>query len=109
MYRITVTYAQPEDPAAFDRYYAETHTNLALAMPGLISFTTIKAESLDAEPTPWYFQANLYFADQEAALAALGSDAGRAAGEDIGNFATGGATIAGGNEVLHDVTVGAGR
>lgn len=98
MYRITVTYGQPTDPKAFDSHYEKVHAPLALAMPGLRNFTATQGESLDGGDSPWYFQANLYFEDKEAALAALGSEAGQAAGADIAGFASGGATLAGGIE-----------
>ena len=98
MYRITVTYGQPTDPTAFDHHYEKVHAPLALEMPGLQNFTTTQGESLDGGDAPWYFQAILYFVDKDAALAALGSEAGMAAGADIGGFATGGATLAGGIE-----------
>src|SRR5215218_3646704 len=35
MVKAVVLYGRPEDPDAFERYYAETHTALAKAMPGL--------------------------------------------------------------------------
>ena len=35
MAKIVVTYKTPTDPAAFDKYYAETHIPLAKKMPGL--------------------------------------------------------------------------
>ena len=98
MYRITVTYGQPADSEAFDRHYEQVHAPLAAQLPGLRSFTTLKGEALDDAASPWYFQANLYFADKDSALAALGSETGQAAGADIANFATGGATLAGGHE-----------
>ena len=35
MVEAVVLYGPPEDPEAFERYYAETHTALAMAIPGL--------------------------------------------------------------------------
>ena len=35
---VIVTYKTPKDPAAFDKYYAETHIPLAKNMPGLRKF-----------------------------------------------------------------------
>ena len=34
VHRLVVSYGQPEDPAAFDAYYRDTHAPLALAQPG---------------------------------------------------------------------------
>jgi uncharacterized protein (TIGR02118 family) len=38
MVKAVVLYGPPEDPDAFERYYAETHTALATAIPGLQRF-----------------------------------------------------------------------
>jgi uncharacterized protein (TIGR02118 family) len=33
MVKLVIAYGAPEDPAAFDRYYAETHAPLAEKIP----------------------------------------------------------------------------
>ena len=38
MVKAVVLYGTPEDTDAFERYYAETHTALAEAIPGLVRF-----------------------------------------------------------------------
>src|SRR3569623_553459 len=38
MTRVLVLYAQPSDPAAFERYYFETHVPIAKKIPGLQSY-----------------------------------------------------------------------
>jgi uncharacterized protein (TIGR02118 family) len=38
MVKAVVLYGPPEDRDAFERYYAETHTALAKAIPGLQRF-----------------------------------------------------------------------
>ena len=38
MVKAVVLYRPPEDPDAFERYYAEKHTALATAIPGLQRF-----------------------------------------------------------------------
>src|SRR5262249_7304648 len=42
MATMLVLYNTPEDAAAFDQYYTETHTPIALKMPGLRSMTVSK-------------------------------------------------------------------
>lgn len=97
MHRITVTYGHPADQTAFDTHYATVHRPLAAALPGLRVFTTCRAEPMPGDPAPeWYLQAQLEFDDRDAALAAFASEAGRAAGADVATFATGGATLVGG-------------
>ncbi|MGY2074825.1 EthD family reductase [Blastococcus sp. SYSU DS0828] len=93
VHRLVVSYGQPEDPAAFDAYYRETHTPLALRQPGLVRLTYGKPVSLDpAQPAP-YLIAELDFDSEEAMGQAMASPEGRAAGKDLANFATGGATF----------------
>ena len=38
MVKAVVLYGPPEDPDAFERHYADTHTALAEAIPGLQRF-----------------------------------------------------------------------
>ncbi|NMO02692.1 EthD family reductase [Gordonia sp. TBRC 11910] len=93
MYRLTVLYNQPTDPAAFDEYYTNTHLPIAAKIPGLRSAAVSKTDSLDGNPPAIYQIAELYFDSKEALGAGLGSPEGRAAAGDVPNFATGGATM----------------
>ena len=93
VHRLVVSYGQPTDPAAFDAYYRDTHAPLALQQPGLVRFTYGHAQSLDpSQPAP-YLVAELDFDSEEVMGASMASPEGRAAGKDIRNFATGGATF----------------
>ena len=93
-YQLTVLYHQPEDPAAFDAQYESTHAPLAKKMPGLSSYTTQKpAAGPDGSPPAEYLVASLVFDDAAAFAAAAGSEEGRAAVNDVTNFATGGVTM----------------
>lgn len=93
MYYITVGYGQPKDPAAFDDYYAETHTPLALKIPKLAKFTTGKCVSLSKNDAPYYMVANLYFETAADLKEALSSPEMQTAGADVANFASGGAVL----------------
>ena len=93
VHRLVVSYGQPEDPAAFDSYYRDTHTPLATRMPGLVRYTLGSPQGLDPlQPTP-YLVAELDFDSEQAMGAAFGSEEGKAAAGDVANFATGGATM----------------
>jgi uncharacterized protein (TIGR02118 family) len=91
MYRLTVLYGHPDDPAEFDRYYREVHIPLARKMKGLKGWTIGKSESdEEGEPPPYYMIVGLY-ADTRADLEAiLDSPEGQDAVADVPNFATGG-------------------
>ena len=93
VHRLVVSYGQPTDPAAFDTYYRETHTPLALAQPGLLRLTFGHPKSLNPAQEPPYLVAELDFESEEAMGQTLSSPEGRAAGKDVANFATGGATF----------------
>jgi uncharacterized protein (TIGR02118 family) len=93
VHRLVVSYGQPDDPAAFDAYYRDTHAPLALAQPGLVRLTYGHAQALDpAQPAP-YLVAELDFDSEQVMGQSLGSPEGRAAAQDLANFATGGVTF----------------
>lgn len=94
MFSVVVLYGQPNDPAAFDSYYEQTHTPLAQKIPGLQRFEVTKVVATpDGSPAPYYLVATLGFDSPEDAQTAMQSSQGQAAGQDLGNFATGGATF----------------
>jgi uncharacterized protein (TIGR02118 family) len=91
---VTVIYAQPTDPAAFEKYYAETHVPLVGANQAEVGFT--KAEltkfdsNLDGSPPALYRQAELYFASMDALKKGIATDGFKKVAGDLPNFATGG-------------------
>lgn len=94
MYRLTVLYGHPTDPAAFDRYYEEVHLPLARKIKGLRGWTIGKCESITpGEKPPYYLIVGLYADSREAFEELLASPEGQAAVADVPNFATGGATF----------------
>jgi uncharacterized protein (TIGR02118 family) len=90
---LTVLYHQPDDPAAFDKYYRETHVPLADGIPDVRSFTYRNTLSLDENPAPYHLIAELAFDSLETLQAAIGSEGGQKAVADVPNFATGGVTM----------------
>jgi uncharacterized protein (TIGR02118 family) len=86
--KLVVLYPPPGDPDAFDEHYLATHMPLVQAIPGLQ-----RAESgrivtfLDGGEATYYRVAELYFADQQALEAALGSDEGKATAADYQQIA----------------------
>ena len=94
MVKAVVPYGPPEDVDAFERYYADTHTALATAIPGLRRFEAAQGIATpDGSELPYQRIAELTCEDIDALQAGLGSDEGQAAVNDIPNFATGGATV----------------
>jgi uncharacterized protein (TIGR02118 family) len=94
MVKLVVGYHTPSDPAAFDAYFASTHTPIAQKIPGLRRFETGKVLGTpDGSPAPYYFIAELSFDDAEALQAGMASAEGQAAADDVPNYASGGATL----------------
>lgn len=98
MFRMTILYGHPTDPAEFDRYYNDVHTPLVLKVQGLKTLSVTKfAPGPHGEKPPYYLMATLDADSPEAFNAAMSSPEGRAAGGDVRNFATGGVTMVGGD------------
>ena len=98
MHILTVLYGPPDDPAAFESYYAGTHAPLVDAIGGLDGWTSRLLDSMDGSPPPYYRIAELAFDSLDQLQTSMGSAEGQAAANDIPNFATGGVTMM----VAHD-------
>jgi uncharacterized protein (TIGR02118 family) len=90
---ILVLYHTPADPAAFDRYYNETHIPIAKKVPGLRSYRISNGAVRGLVGTAPHLVAILSFDSLAAIDAALASPEGQAAAGDLGNFASGGVTL----------------
>ena len=94
MVKLVVAYGKPDDPAAFDQHYVDTHAPLAQKIPNLRRFEAGKVLGTpDGSPAPYYFIAELSFDSVEDLQASLGTAEGQAAAGDVANFASGGATL----------------
>lgn len=86
--KLVVLYTHPDDPSAFDQHYFGTHAPLVRAVPGLQRFESGRfVAALDGSEQTYYRIAELYFADQEALQAGLGSDEGKATAADYQKIA----------------------
>ena len=94
MAEVLVIYKTPTDPAAFDRYYAETHIPLAKKLPGLRKYQISQGSvAAPAGASGVHLIATLSFDSMAAIQAALGSPEGQAAAGDLPNFASGGVDL----------------
>ncbi|HTZ07551.1 MAG TPA: EthD family reductase [Acidimicrobiales bacterium] len=97
--KISFVYSNPTDPTAFEAAYPE-QLALARRLPGLIRLQASKVwPKEDGSPTPAYRLLDLFFADYDAASAAV-AEAGPLVGATL-EHATGGVLIAFA-EVLED-------
>jgi uncharacterized protein (TIGR02118 family) len=75
MHRLTIQYAAPADPTAFEQRYAAEHVALVRGIPGLRRFLLSHPRAMGAAgagPAP-YLLAELWFDDAPALKAALRS------------------------------------
>ena len=94
MVKLTVLYGHPEDPAAFEGYYANTHMALADKIPNFQRYEAARIVATpDGTPSPYYRIFEMYFDDMQQLQSSLSTAEGQAAPNDIPNFATGGAKI----------------
>ncbi len=93
MIKLSVMYGQPKDPAAFEKYYAETHMPLAGKMQGLRKIEVSKVVGTpDGSAPAFYRTAELYFDDADHMKRVMATPEAKATVADLGNFATGGVT-----------------
>jgi uncharacterized protein (TIGR02118 family) len=94
MVKLMVLYGAPADPAAFEEHYANTHGPLVDKIPGLRLFEAGRVVGTpDGGDPPYYRVAELSFDSAEALQSAMSSPEGQATAGDLGNFASGGATL----------------
>ncbi len=95
MVKLVVTYGHPEDPEAFETYYAETHLPIAAKIPNVTKVELTKfVGTPDGSKTSNHRMAEVYFDSIEQLQEGMGSAEGQAAVNDIPNFATGGVDVA---------------
>ena len=86
MYKIIALYGAPSDPQHFRSYYQSKHMPLAARLPGLKA----ARYSFDIQGTAPYFCIwEGEFADEAAALAAMGSELGAQVAADVKNYTDG--------------------
>jgi uncharacterized protein (TIGR02118 family) len=93
---LTVIYNPPKDAKAFEAYYPK---HLAIVSEGQSEIGFTKAEltkfesTLDGKKPTFYRQAELYFDSMDALKKGIATPAFKKAGDDIPNFASGGALL----------------
>jgi uncharacterized protein (TIGR02118 family) len=94
MVKLTVLYGHPDDPDAFEEYYANTHMPLVDKMPKLQRYEAARIGATpDGSELPYYRIFEGYFEDMEQLQRAAWPRRKDRRQSDISNFATGGVTI----------------
>jgi uncharacterized protein (TIGR02118 family) len=82
--KLTIVYGTPEDADGFDKHYDAVHVPIVERWPGVERIEIAKVTGgPGGSPSPYHLITEIYFADNDALNAALGSDAGREAGKDF--------------------------
>ena len=85
MVKLVALYKAPDDKESFLEKYTNEHLPLAKQMPGLIKAEVYNVKSLGANK--YFLCAELYFENEDALNAAMGSAEGRAAAKNLMSFA----------------------
>ena len=88
MARLLVLYKTPKDPAAFDKYYFETHVPIANKIPGFTKYEVTQGPIISPMgDTGLHMIATIEFPDMATLQAAFASPEGHAAAADVATFA----------------------
>ncbi len=87
MVKLVALYRKPNDVGTFETHYKEIHAPLVRRMPGLRRLEVSRFTGSPAGEPKFYLMAEMYFDSEDAMMAALGSDEGKAAAKDVMSFA----------------------
>src|SRR5664279_1206012 len=92
--KLVVLYTQPADADGFESHYLGVHGPLVEKIPGLQRWESAQIVAAPDGGEQTYFRiAELYFSDQAALEAALGSDEGQATARDFQQIAAAGSRM----------------
>ncbi|MDQ1705681.1 MAG: hypothetical protein QOF18_2047 [Frankiaceae bacterium] len=92
--KLTVVYTKPDDAEAWDKHYSEVHMPIVDRWAGVERVEVARVSGgPGGSPSANHLITEIYFADEAALNAALGSDAGREAGKDFMSMAPAGSSM----------------
>lgn len=95
MPKLIILYGHPDDPAAFEKYYAHRHLPYAGEhMPNVRAAENMRIVGTSDGTAPAYYRiAELTYDSLDELRAGIASEDGRSVIADLDNFATGGAAL----------------
>ena len=98
MYKVTVLYEHPTDPAQFEKYFKEHHLPLAQGMTGVSRIEITKFDSSAYGGKPEYYRmSEIFFTSKGVMEETMGSPEGQATINDLHNLTSKGVKIILGN------------
>lgn len=92
--KLTVLYGAPKDPAAFEKYYAETHMPMVYAIKGIAHVELARLlPGPDGKAPPYYRITELWFPSMKAFQDITSMPDWKQVVDDVPKFASGGVTI----------------
>ena len=91
--KVTVLYGTPQDPAAFESYYAQKHMPMVYAVKGIRTELAKLLPGPDGRPPPYYRITEIWFASPDDMKRITSTPEWKQITDDVPNFASGGATI----------------
>ncbi len=92
--KITFLFANPAEPDGFEAGFADGYLDLVRALPGVERVESAKVwPKEDGSPTPAHRVVDAYFADYDAACAAVRTQAAGALFPETFRLGTGGVTV----------------
>jgi uncharacterized protein (TIGR02118 family) len=89
MVKLVAMFSKPEDPAAFDRAYFDTHLPLNAKTPGLRRTEVTRVTGAPRGESLWYIVTEMYYDDAASMRAGLTSPEAAEAGKQLMTFAKG--------------------
>ena len=87
MFKMIALFKKPEDPAAFDEYYFNTHIPLTEKIPGLRKLEVTKFTGSPMGDSPYYLMCEMAYDSKEAFKEASRTEESKASGKDVMSFA----------------------
>ncbi|HEY4554509.1 MAG TPA: EthD family reductase [Bacillaceae bacterium] len=87
MFKMIALFKKPEDPAAFDEYYFNTHIPLTEKIPGLRKLEVTKFTGSPMGDSPYYLMCEMAYDSKEAFKEASRTEESKASGKDVISFA----------------------
>ena len=87
MVKLVALYKTPDDIAAFEKHYFDTHMPLVANIPGLIKSEVSKLTGMPGQESKYHMIAEMYFEDMDKMNEAWATPEGKAAARDLMSFA----------------------